>query len=135
MGQPITVTRKQSTRAGTVRFETNRTLTGMGHERYTSSEHAAGARPADEVARRFFAHPGVGAVHIYSNQIYVELASGSNADELATELEQLFIHYQPGVAPSYPPPGDEQSTEPAGQAGAQGDERVEEKPAGTEAAS
>ena len=32
MGQPVTVIEKPSSRAGIVRFETNRVLTGMGHD-------------------------------------------------------------------------------------------------------
>ena len=40
MGQLITVTEKSSARRDIVRFETNRALTGMGHERYTSIESA-----------------------------------------------------------------------------------------------
>ena len=34
MGQPITVVEKPSSTPGVARFETNRSLTGMGHERY-----------------------------------------------------------------------------------------------------
>ncbi len=36
MGQPITVTEKPTKRAGIVRFELNRALTGMGHEQYAA---------------------------------------------------------------------------------------------------
>ena len=108
MGQPITVIRKPTTQKGTVRFEANRSLTGMGHERYTTVDEAAGNRPPDEVARRFFQHPGVQAVHVYGNQIVVEVAGGADVDALAPELERLFIHYREGVTPSYPPPGQEE---------------------------
>ena len=111
MGQPITVTRKPTTRKGTVRFEANRSLTGMGHERYASLDDAAGQRPPDEVARRFFQHSGVRGVHIYSNQIHVDVAGDADLDSLGPELERLFIHYREGVTPSYPPPG--QDEEPA----------------------
>lgn len=117
MGQPITVTRKPTSRKGTVRFEANRSLTGMGHERYYSLDDAAGDRPPDEVARRFFQHSGVTAVQIYSNQIHVEVAGGADVDALAPELERLFIHYREGVTPSYPPPGQEE--EPAATEGSQ----------------
>jgi hypothetical protein len=34
MGQPVTVIEKPSSVSGVVRFETNRPLTGMGHEIY-----------------------------------------------------------------------------------------------------
>ena len=40
MGQPITVTEKPTGRPGIVRFELNRTLTGMGHEHYASAADA-----------------------------------------------------------------------------------------------
>ena len=114
MGQPITVTRKPTTRKGTIRFEANRSLTGMGHERYTSLEEAAGNRPPDEVAKRFFQHPGVQGLHIYGNQIIVNVAGDAKVDALAPELERLFIHYREGVTPSYPPPGEEEQ-QPTGE--------------------
>ena len=55
MGQPITVTEKPTGRPGIVRFELNRTLTGMGHEHYASAADATGrpaARPAGPPAVR-----------------------------------------------------------------------------------
>ena len=36
MGQPVTVIEKPSSHPGVVRYETNRALTGMGHEVYRS---------------------------------------------------------------------------------------------------
>jgi hypothetical protein len=36
MGQQVAVVEKPSPRPGVLRFETNRSLTGMGHERFTS---------------------------------------------------------------------------------------------------
>ena len=106
MGQPITVTRKPTTRKGTIRFEANRSLTGMGHERYSSLDEAAGNRPPDEVAKRFFQHPGVQGVHIYGNQITVNVAGDAKVDALAPEIERLFIYYGEGVEPWSPPPSD-----------------------------
>jgi hypothetical protein len=38
MGQPINVVEKPSRTPGIARFEINRSLTGMGHERYASVE-------------------------------------------------------------------------------------------------
>ena len=61
MGQPVTVIEKPSSHAGVVRYETNRVLTGMGHERYTSADQAVGERPADVLARRLFERGGVAA--------------------------------------------------------------------------
>ena len=47
MGEPVAVIEKPSTNHGMVRFETNRSFTGMGHERYRRGETI---RPWDEVA-------------------------------------------------------------------------------------
>ena len=52
MGQPITVVEKPSFREGIVRYEINRSLTGMGHERYAAGDEVTGDAPADELARR-----------------------------------------------------------------------------------
>ncbi|HEX2040311.1 MAG TPA: NifU N-terminal domain-containing protein [Acidimicrobiales bacterium] len=85
-----------------MRFELNRSLTGMGHERYRSAADATGDRPPDELARRLFRRPGVEAVHVYSNVVTVEVSSGVDAGELRDEIEALFIHYTAGVTPSIP---------------------------------
>lgn len=106
MGQPITVTEKPSASPGVVRFETNRNLTGMGHERYRGAEDAVGRRPVDELARRLFAHGGVDAVHVYGNTITVDLAKGAPSAGLADVIHELFVHYVPGVLP----PTDEELT-------------------------
>ena len=106
MGQSITVVEKPSARPGIVRFETNRSLTGMGHERYTSRDDATGDRPVDELARRLFDHGGVDAVHVYSNVITVDLSKGARGEGLRDTIERLFIHYVPGVRP----PTDEELT-------------------------
>ena len=55
MGQMVAVTEKPSSSPGIVRFELNRALTGMGHERFRSAADAFGPRPAAELARRLFA--------------------------------------------------------------------------------
>ena len=108
MGQPITVVERPTTRPGVVRYEINRSLTGMGHERYRSRDDAIGPRPPDELARRLFDHGGVEAVHIFSNVITVDLASGASADGLVDVINGLFIHYVPGVLP----PSDEELVAP-----------------------
>lgn len=100
MGQPITVTEKPSKRAGVVRFELNRVLTGMGHEEYRSPADATGHRPPDVLARRLFEHDSVKAVHIYSNEVTVELQPWKSAGGLKEAIEGLYIHYLPGVQPS-----------------------------------
>lgn len=113
MGQPITVVEKPTATAGIVRFEINRSLTGMGHERYRSLAEATGHRPPDELARRLFERGGVDAVHVFSNIITVDLARGSDGTGLLQVIQNLFIHYRPGVLP----PTDEELTAEAGAAG------------------
>ncbi len=75
MGQPVSVIEKPTGRAGVVRFETNRNLTGMGHERYKAGAPVLGHRPADVLARRLFERGGVASVHVYGGVVTVELAS------------------------------------------------------------
>jgi len=99
VGQPITVIERPTARPDVVRFEINRSLTGMAHERYGSREAATGHRPPDELARRLFDHGGVEAVHVYSNVITVDLAAGASGAGLADVIIGLFIHYVPGVLP------------------------------------
>ncbi|MGI9120518.1 MAG: NifU N-terminal domain-containing protein [Acidimicrobiales bacterium] len=99
MGQAITVVEKPSAVPGVMRFETNRSLTGTGHERYRSGHAVAGHRPPDELARRLFDHGGVDGVHIYSNIITVDLADGFDGAGLREIVHDLFIHYRPGVLP------------------------------------
>ena len=102
MGQPVVVVKKPSSKPGVVRFEINRSLTGMGHERYRSAADATGDRPPDVLARRVLEHGGVAAVHIYSNMITVELTDDGTATGLQELIEDLFIHYRDGVQPSIP---------------------------------
>jgi len=101
MGQPITVVRKPSPKPNTMRFEINRTLTGMGHERYDAGVEVSGDRPPDELARRLFERGGVRRVHVYSNLISIELDAGAKADGFEEIIRDLYIHYRPGVAPSF----------------------------------
>lgn len=101
MGQPITVVRKPSPKPNTVRFEINRTLTGMGHERYDAGSDVSGDRPPDELARRLFERGGVRRVHVYSNLISIQLDAGAKADGLEEIIRDLYIHYRTGVTPSF----------------------------------
>ncbi|MFN2607846.1 MAG: hypothetical protein ABR511_08110 [Acidimicrobiales bacterium] len=98
MGQLITVTPKPTSKEGVAVFELNRSLTGMGHERYRSGE-IAGHRPVDELARRVFATGHVTAVHVYSNVVTVELAGSdpAAAQGLADVIRDLFTYYREGV--------------------------------------
>jgi hypothetical protein len=100
VGQPIAVVQKPTTTSGLVRFEINRSLTGMGHERYRSREDAIGPRPPDELARRLFDHGGVTSIHVYSNVVTVELEPGASPEGLVDVIRELYIHYREGVTPS-----------------------------------
>ena len=97
MGQPVTVIAKPSSRAGVVRFEINRTLTGMGHERYRAGQTVEGDRPPDVLARRLLERGGIDSVHINSNVITVDLAKGSDAEGIAEIIGDLYTYYRPGV--------------------------------------
>jgi hypothetical protein len=97
MGQLITVSRKPSIRPDVAIFELNRSLTGMGHERYTSAADAVRNRPVDELARRLFEAKGVEGVHVYSNMVTVDLATGAKADPLEQIIRDLFTYYREGV--------------------------------------
>jgi hypothetical protein len=110
MGQPITVTEKASGRDDVVRFDLNRSLTGMGHERYRADQEIIGDRPPDELARRLFAHGGIDAVHIYSNVVTVDLAAGASREGLVDIVHSLFVHYDHDEpAPEVPPESAESS--------------------------
>ena len=98
MGQPVTVIEKPSSRAGVVRFETNRVLTGMGHERFTHAEQAVDDRPADELARRLFERGGIKAVHLNGSVVTVELEN-TDASGIKEIIEGLYTYYLPGVEP------------------------------------
>ena len=102
MGQLIRVTERQGSRPGTAVFDLNRSLTGMGHERYRSVADAVGNRPCDVLARRLFEVPGVQAVHVYSNVVTVELEPGTSSDGLRQIVIDLFTYYRPGVEVAEP---------------------------------
>ena len=102
MGQLITVAQKPTTRAGVVVFELNRSLTGMGHERYSSPDDIIRQRPVDELARRLFEAGGVEALHIYSNMVTIDLAPGATADGFEEIIRGLFTYYREGVEVAEP---------------------------------
>ncbi|MEO7517816.1 MAG: hypothetical protein ABIY58_03565 [Acidimicrobiales bacterium] len=102
MGQLITVSRKPSIRPDVAIFELNRSLTGMGHERYTSAADAVRSRPVDELAKRLFEAGGVEGVHIYSNMVTVNLAPGATADGMDDIIHGLFTYYREGVEVAEP---------------------------------
>jgi hypothetical protein len=112
MGQPINVVEKPSRTPGIARFEINRSLTGMGHERYESAEDIVDNRAVDELARRLFATGGVTRVHVNSSVITVALADGWAGEQLLDVIRGLYIYYPPaedrGSASAVSrPPGEE----------------------------
>jgi len=96
MGQPVTLIKTVSPRPGMIRFELNRNLTGMGHERYTADTEIIGDRPADRLAKRLFEAGGVSAVHIYGSMVTVKLLS-SDRGNLEEVIRGLYTYYVPGV--------------------------------------
>lgn len=107
MGQPITVVETASNNPAIVRFETNRPLSGLDHERYTAPPSELLDRPVDELARRLFAHGGVSAVHINNAMVTVTLSGGSRGDGLADIIRSLFLHYPATPTAGVTPPTDE----------------------------
>jgi hypothetical protein len=97
MGQPVTVIEKPSAMPGVVRYEINRSITGMGIERYASPAAVLDDRPPDVLARTLFEHGGVAAVTVNSNMITVQLAPGGSSRGLRELIEELFLYYREGV--------------------------------------
>jgi Scaffold protein Nfu/NifU N terminal len=99
MGQPITVVAKRSSNPGILRFETNRVLTGMGHERYTSIDDIVDDRWIDRLARRLFENGGVDMVHVNGNIITVHITDPSEASGITQVVEDLYLYYHEGDPP------------------------------------
>ena len=98
MGQPITVVEKPSSRTGVVRYETNRALTGMGHERYRAGDEILGKAPADELARRLFDRGGISGVHVNGNVVTVELTNAdAEAEGIDEVIASLYLYWVEGV--------------------------------------
>ena len=99
MGQPVTFLRTTSPKPGILRFELNRTMTGMGHERYRAGQEIIGNRPVDELARRMLATGKLDAVHIHGSVVTAELAEsdGSDVSGVAEVIADLYTYYVPGV--------------------------------------
>lgn len=111
MGQLVGVVEKQSATPGVVRFELNRSLSGMGHERFTSAAEAIGPRPAAALARDLFATGQVAGVHVYANMVTVDLAKGFDSTGLIDIVREMYRYWKPGVEP--PTFEDLQPEEPA----------------------
>jgi hypothetical protein len=99
MGQPVAVLEGPAGKLGIVRFEANRSFTGMGHERFSSADQAFGTKPAAVVASRLFATGQVAGVHVYGNIITVELAKGAGAQGLNEVVRDLYQYWKPGMEP------------------------------------
>lgn len=99
MGQLVAVTEKPSTTRGVVRFELNRSLSGMGHEHFAGVDDAYGPTPSAEIARRLFASGKVEAVHVYANMITVDVAKGHDTAGLADIVREMYQYWKPGVEP------------------------------------
>ena len=100
MGLAINVKEHTTTTPNVVRFEADRGLTGMAHERYSSLADIIYDRPPDRLAKLLFERGGVKHVHIYGNEITVNLEPGANTSGIAELITNLFIHYREGVQPS-----------------------------------
>ena len=96
MGQPITVVTKPSSRAGVVRYETNRSLTGMGHQRIQPDDERLRDTPADELARRGFANGGIANLHVNGNVITGEF-SDTGVDGVEEIISGLYLYWVEGV--------------------------------------
>jgi hypothetical protein len=99
MGQLVSVVEKRSSTPGVLRFEANRNLTGMGHERFLSVIDATGVRPSAELARRLFSTGKVAGVHVFGNIITVDVEKGYDGGGLQQVIENLYQYWKPGMVP------------------------------------
>ena len=103
MGQPVIVAEKPSRVPGVVRYEANRSLSGMGHESYRHGDASAhvtsSPTPSAELARRLFATGRVAGVHVYQNIITVDLEKGFDAEGLGDIVRDLYQYWKPGMTP------------------------------------
>jgi hypothetical protein len=100
MGLAINVTEHATRKPSVFRFEADRGLTGMAHERYSSLADVIFDRPPDRLAKALLERGGVKHVHIYGNEITVTLEPGATTAGIAELITNLFIHYREGVQPS-----------------------------------
>lgn len=116
MGQQVAVTERPSPRPGLLRFETNRSLTGMGHEKFTSVNDAIGPRPAAALARQLLATGKVDSVYVYGNIITVDVTDGQSPDGLSDVVRNMYQYWKPGVEiPTFDAPAPDEA--PAAAAG------------------
>jgi hypothetical protein len=120
MGQLVGVVEKRSATPGVVRFELNRSLSGMGHERYTSLLDADGSTPGSALSRQLLSTGKVAAVHVYGNIVTVDLAKGHDSAGLSDIVREMYRYWKPGVEP--PTFEDVPADEPAAAAASGGGE-------------
>lgn len=96
MGQPVTVIEKHTSIPGVIQYETNRVLSGMGHDSFTPDRPPVRDRPVDRVAQRLLDRGGVASVHVNGNIITVCLAT-DDARGIKQIVEDLYLFYPPGA--------------------------------------
>ncbi len=95
MGQTIAAKSRPGSRPEVAIFDLDRSITGMGVERYVTVESAAGKRVVDVLARRLL-EVGATAVSAYSNVLTVEAPPGSwpaLEEKVLSVIEHLFHYY------------------------------------------
>jgi hypothetical protein len=95
MGQPITVAVREGIDPTTRIFDLNRSLTGMGIERYQSVSDVRYGRPADVLAKRLF-RAGARSVTVYSSSVGVTAPVERWAElepKVIETIEHLFGYY------------------------------------------
>jgi hypothetical protein len=119
MGQMVGVVERKSATPGVVRFELNRSLSGMGHERFDSVVEAIGSKPSASLARQLFATGKVDSVHVYGNIVTVDVAKGYDSGGLADIVREMYRYWKPGVvAPTFEDaPAEEATAAPAADGG------------------
>lgn len=112
MGQPVTVRSVRALRPQVVRFEIDRSLTGTAHESFSADAPPVGhRRPVDILAAGLLATGHASNVHVFSNVVSVQLKEATTdvtmdpakdpvIADLRLAMEELFIHYRPGVVPT-----------------------------------
>jgi len=127
MGQLVGVVEKASATPGVVRYELNRSLSGMGHERFHSLLDADGSTPSSSVARQLLATGKVASVHVYGNQVTVDLEKGYDSSGLDSIIAEMYRYWKPGVeAPTFDDvPADEPAAVASGGDGDAGPELSE----------
>jgi hypothetical protein len=132
VGQPVAVEERRGAAPEVLRFETNRSLTGQGHERFESLDRATGIGPAAVLARRFLESGQVSGVHVYSNVVTVTLLPGATGAGLSEIVRDLYQYWKPGMVPPSLEdlmaelPAEEAAAAPA-EAGADGAARVDSR--------